>query len=478
MEKKYKYLSKNLILFGLSTVFPRAISFLMVPLYTNCLTTGEYGIGDIVTTSASLALPIFSLSIYSGILRFGFDENYKKSDILTSGIIILLRGICICYVLCLACIIIPFVNIPLLYLFAFLMFFISNGFYEIFTNYARTVEKINIIVEMAVLNTFSTGILNIVFLLIFQLRLDGYLTANYLGTLISVIYGVFRLKVWNDIEVKFINKKTFIDLQRYSAPLILNRIGWWINNSSDRYIITWLLSSSANGIYTVAYKIPTILTAFSDVFAQAWQLSAIKEFEKDDKENFVSDMYCTYNSIITVCCSILIIITVPLAKVLYAKDFFDAWKIVPLLLISFMFNGLASFFGSIFVAVKDSKIISSSTILAAIINIILNIALIVLIKDPIGAAIATVISYIVIWLQRYICVRKYINLHISLWNHILIYIFLFIQYGFCLMGFNVFSVLTQVAILLCIVFINRKELINMIKKIIIKFLVKNGKLEN
>ena len=54
MNKKYKYLSKNFILFGISSFGPKIIAFLMVPLYTNCLSTADYGIGDIVSTSANL----------------------------------------------------------------------------------------------------------------------------------------------------------------------------------------------------------------------------------------------------------------------------------------------------------------------------------------------------------------------------------------------------------------------------------------
>ena len=50
MNKKYKYLSKNFILFGISSFGPKIIAFLMVPLYTNCLSTADYGIGDIVST--------------------------------------------------------------------------------------------------------------------------------------------------------------------------------------------------------------------------------------------------------------------------------------------------------------------------------------------------------------------------------------------------------------------------------------------
>ena len=42
-------------------------------------------------------------------------------------------------------------------------------------------------------------------------------------------------------------------------------------------MVKWFLGSDANGIYAVAYKIPTILTILATVFMDAWQLSAIAE---------------------------------------------------------------------------------------------------------------------------------------------------------------------------------------------------------
>ena len=63
----------------------------------------------------------------------------------------------------------------------------------------------------------------------------------------------------------------------YCVPLIPTAVFWWIMGVSDRYLVKWLVGSDANGIYAVAYKIPTILTILATVFMDAWQLSAIAE---------------------------------------------------------------------------------------------------------------------------------------------------------------------------------------------------------
>ena len=63
----------------------------------------------------------------------------------------------------------------------------------------------------------------------------------------------------------------------YCVPLIPTAVFWWIMGVSDRYLVKWFVGSDANGIYAVAYKIPTILTILATVFMDAWQLSAIAE---------------------------------------------------------------------------------------------------------------------------------------------------------------------------------------------------------
>ena len=73
----------------------------------------------------------------------------------------------------------------------------------------------------------------------------------------------------------------------YSVPLILNSVSWWINNASDRYILTYFSGVAVNGIYSVAYKIPTILSTIQSIFYNAWSISAITEFDRNDTDGFL-----------------------------------------------------------------------------------------------------------------------------------------------------------------------------------------------
>ena len=208
MNKKYKYLSKNFILFGISSFGPKIIAFLMVPLYTNCLSTSDYGIGDIVSTSASLVLPIVVLCIESAILRFCFDKKYDSDEVISSGLFVCLKGMLICAIITILVAIFPAFHINTSYLVAFYLMVLSTSLYNVLTNYARGVDKVQYMVEMSLITTIASCFLNVILLVVLQYGLNGYLIANYLGTFMAVVWGAFRLKIHRHIRIKKIKKET------------------------------------------------------------------------------------------------------------------------------------------------------------------------------------------------------------------------------------------------------------------------------
>lgn len=190
MNKKYKYLSKNFILFGISSFGPKIIAFLMVPLYTNCLSTADYGIGDIVSTSANLVLPIIILCIESAILRFCFDKEYESDEVISSGLFVCLKGMVLCAICTIIIGILPFFKINTSYLVAFYLMVLSTGLYNVLTNYARGIDKVQYMVEMSLITTIASCVLNVVLLVVLKCGLNGYLIANYLGTFMAVAWGI------------------------------------------------------------------------------------------------------------------------------------------------------------------------------------------------------------------------------------------------------------------------------------------------
>ena len=411
MNKKYKYLFKNIGLLTISNFGGRLLTFLLIPLYTKYLTTSEYGIYDLYTATVELLIPILPVCIFDAVQRFSLNKDSNKSDIFTVGFRNMLKSILIFSLLILINYtfkIFAELNKYPLYL---LLFFISDNFYTYFSNVSKGLDNIKDYAVCGFINSATTLLLNILFLTVFHMGIDGYFLANILSYFIAGFYLMIKVKIWNYLKLHLTNKNQKSEMINYSKHLVLSSISWWINNSIDRYFIIWLLGTAENGIYSVAYKIPTIINVVQSIFNQAWTLSAVKEFD-NRKDDFYSNTYKNYMLLLIFSCSGLIIFDQLIAKIIYSSDFYIAWKYVPFLLISAVFSALNSFIESIFAASMDSKIIAQTTILGAVINIILNLILIHSI-GTMGAAISTMISYFAMWIFKLIKAKKIVNISVN-----------------------------------------------------------------
>lgn len=82
----------KMALFFLASFIPKTISFFMVPLYTYCLTTTDYGTADLLTNTVQLLVPILTLQIQDAVLRYSMDEHCNPDSVFTIGIRTTLRG--------------------------------------------------------------------------------------------------------------------------------------------------------------------------------------------------------------------------------------------------------------------------------------------------------------------------------------------------------------------------------------------------
>lgn len=424
--KKYIYLIKNMGLLTISNFSSKLLSFLLVTLYTSVLTTKDYGIYDIFNTTIMLLIPILTMGIIESVLRFPLENRENSEVIYLVGLKHVLRGFFILIIVCGINYVYTFSDTLLKYNIFFIFLYITAVVSQMLQNFARGIEKVSSLAVSGILSSIAVISLNILFLLYLDLGLVGYFLANILGMVISIIYLVFSLGVWKYKLSRKIDKKLEKEMLNYSIPTIANSISWWVNNAADRYIIISLFGLATNGIYSVSYKIPSIMNVFQTIFNQAWTISAVQEFDKNDSNGFYKNVYSGTNFVMITVCSILILLTKVLARLLYKNQFYSAWTYVPYLLISILFGVLCGVLGGVYTATKDSKKLGSSTVIGAVVNVIAGYLLSVLI-GPIGAALGTLLSYIIVWLIRLVDVKKYMKLRINLKRDVISYVVLLLQ---------------------------------------------------
>ena len=468
MAGKYKYLLKNMGLMTISNFTSKILAFLLVPLYTNVLSTKEYGIYDLYATTAFLMMPLLTVCISEAVLRFSLDKTKNPSEVISVGFKFNIRACIIITLMILVNYLIGGIQIFNQYPIFFLCYFYFCLFSETLAKYARGIDRVFDTAVAGILSSVTTIVLNILFLLIIPLGIKGFFIATISAFAVSVFYLTFRLKLWREIRIVK-SPKLSKEMTAYSSPLIFNQLAWWINNVSDRYVVTWICGAAANGIYSVAYKIPSVLAVFQTIFNQAWTLSAVKEL-KSKEGSFYSNIYRMYNCAMVILCSLLIAGDRIIAKMLFAKEFYAAWKYAPFLIVSVVFGSMSGLLGGIYTASKDSKIIAKTTIIGAILNVVLNIVLVYLI-GPIGAAIATLVSYVIVWEERLRQLKGIVVLKIKLKRDIASYVLLIAE-GVLLLLFHNKTILLyslELLLILLIVIMYWKDILETSKQLISKY---------
>lgn len=463
--EKYKYLLKNVGIMTLASFGTKILSFLMVPLYTNILSTEAYGTYDIYQTALFLIVPVLSLNIADGIMRFSLDETYDKREVFMVGVrryiaacvlCILLVGVNQCF---------SIIETLTLYPQFFVLYFVTSLMSDVLNNYARGIEKVSDVAIGGIIGSVSMLTLNVLFLLVFKWGLVGYFVANCLSFASTDLYLLIKLKIWKVISWKPENRSLKKEMVAYSVPMGFGNIGWWINNVSDRYIVTWICGLAANGVYSVAYKIPSLLSMFQQIFNQAWTISAVKEYDQDSSE-FYSTIYKAYNMCMVITCAGLILFDKVIAKILFGAEFYEAWKYAPFLMISVVFGALVQLLGGIFSAAKESKAFGNTILIGAAANTVMNVAF-VYTCGPLGAAIATSLSYMLIWVLRLYKVTRQMKLDISLIRDALSYVLLYLQATLLVFySYNWSGYLIQIGFVVAVFVLYFKELTGVARKVL------------
>jgi len=211
---------------------------------------------------------------------------------------------------------------------------------------------------------------------------------------------------------------------RYSIPLIPNTVFWWIISVSDRYMVTAFVGQGANGIYTAAYKIPTLITLICQVFAQAWTYSSVLEDDKKERSEFFSRVFTFYLAILFAGASGIILFSKLFTGLLYHESYYESWRYIPVLTIATVFSSLVTFMGSVYTVSKKSLPAMLTVTAGALTNVALNFLLIpetlggvsLAGMGAMGAAIATFISYAVVFAARAATANRHVpfDMHLPL----------------------------------------------------------------
>lgn len=398
---KYKKLASNTVTVAVGTLGSKLLVYLLVRLYTSVLTGEEFSVASNITELATLLIPLVSLGIGEAVFRFAMDKAYREKEIFTLGFVAIALG----------SILLP----PLAALFFSIDYFkgyvrllvvyvLASSIHTNCSQFIRAKAMFRLYAAQGILNTLLTIGLNILFLIPLKMGVVGYVLSVALADLLSSLFLVVTAKLWRYFDLRAVHKSTLKTMLLYSLPLIPTTVSWWITNVSDRYMITYMQGDAVNGLYAAAYKIPTLLMVLIGIFNSAWKYSAVEEKDRAESAAFFSQVYDSFLTVLFLVAGGITLFSRPLSHLMFGEDFRAAWVYIPILTVAMTFSALSSFTGTVFIVEKKSKLSLYTSLFAAGVNIILNFLLIPLFTSEsygaMGAAIATLVAYIAMFLSR------------------------------------------------------------------------------
>lgn len=438
---RLKELVKNTGILLIAKISTQIINFFLIPLYTAFLSTDEYGKIDIYTSLSMILIPILTLQVEMALFRYFIinkDEREQKEIISSSYAIVVVITFVVSIIYWIVVNIINISYSKLLY-----GYYLSLMLSTVLLQTCRA-NGDNIGYGFAsFISSTLTVVLNIVFIKFLDLKVEGVLVSMIIAQLISDIYMILRTKVYKFFSFRKIKKSRCKELLVYSVPLVFNQIASWTINYSDRIVILYRWGESGNGIYAIANKFANIVNTFFGVYNIAWTENVVKSKEDNDSNNYISKIFeltfSIYIIIITVILNLL-----PFFYDIFVKgDFKSAYQHIPILLLSMLFSGMAATIGSIYIAYNKTKSVSLTTICAGLCNIILHLMLLNKFK-LFAASISTLISFILLFIYRYVCVKKFFELKFNVKK-------IFVQLIIIISSWIAFALKNK--ILLCICFI-------------------------
>lgn len=465
---KYKKLLSNTLILSIGTFSSKLLVYFLMPLYTAILSKEEYGTADLITNAANLLIPFCCIGITHGVFRFAADEEENNKVVFSSGVSVLLLSSAVFLLIS------PLISfVPYFENYAWLLAFyvLSSNFHTLCKEYIRAKGHTKLYAFQGILGTALTIGFNLLFLIPMNLGVTGYVLSVAVADAVGTVFLILWERLYKDFSFKWASKSKIKEMLKYSLPMMPTTVIWWITNVSDRFLVTYICGSGENGLYSAAYKIPTIIALVAGVFNEAWQISAISESkDKDEVKSFFGEVFERYQAILFLGCSMLIPFVQLATSLLLDDSYFRAWTFMPVLLIATVFSSLVTFIGTIYTVKKKTTMSLITAALGAILNIILNIVMIPSMGAQ-GAGIATAISYFAVFALRAIHSKSFMPFDLKAGKLALNTLIVTVQVVFMVLELP-YNFLLQIVMIGALCGINGKSLISALKKVL-KKIIKN-----
>jgi len=412
MLNKIKNTLKHSAIYSIGNIATKLIGIILLPLYTKHITVAEYGVLGILEITIMILTQVLILGQSQAFLRFHDLEDYKeksKSTLFTLFILVFSIGLLLNLIgqnlatkLSSLFSMQSEFDIYLKLCFYIIFLRIVNN---LFLSVLRAKEKsafyaIANIIKIAVILGF-----NIYFIAFAKIGVKGILYSYLIGD--GLLFLILFPNMISEMIPKF-NSKILRATLTFGFPLIFTSLAGMLLSVGDRYILKLLVDYKEVGLYNLGYKIAGVLNVFLiHSFSLALLPIAYKMYGQKGDKRYYSKMLTYFLFILFWAGLGLAFFSKEIIKLLALNpDYWAAYQVVPYIILAYIFSGAKSVTSLGLYLKRKTKYIAYNTIGAAVLNIGLNFLLIPKYK-MIGAAVATIISYVVLYFITYFFANRF-----------------------------------------------------------------------
>ena len=348
----------------------KAVSLLMLPLYTRRVSPEAYGLYDASLAAAALFSSLLYLDIWNGILRFMYDEGddgAKMRPAAAGGALFLVSSALYCALVAALTPRFGLVNPGWLCLYGCL-----NALSQATGSVARGLGQNVRYMAAGLLGTLTAAAANLILLLLFRWGYEALYLSACLG------YAVTSLV--NLLSRRFLGLRRGLRLcgpllrrvLAFSAPLCLNSAAYWFLTGYSKAAVAGVLSAGDNGLYAVAGKFGLIVTLLSRCFQLAWQELSFGKGRLLHQEQgaFYSAALKAYLRAMPVALAVLLPAVRLLFPVFVSPAYREAYRLAPAVLLGMAMASTSEFLGSVFAALKRTRPLFATTAAGALVNVL------------------------------------------------------------------------------------------------------------
>ena len=414
---KYKKLAMNTMVFAIGTFGSKILVFLLNRLYTANFSTHQSGIKSLLFTMALFLQPIFTFALQEYLIRFGLDKNYDKRKVFSTSAVITIVGMIAMALVVPMLRVIPALDFLKGYTLLLIVYVTTSSLRMLCQQFVRSIDKVKLFSLDGIIATLTFFIFNVIFIPVLHWGIKGFMLATICSDFLSAVFLFTMGGLKKYTGIKYFNAKLVRVMMKFAVPLIPTIVMWTITSLSDRLFLKEMhsdyhqLGESAAGLYDVANVIPGLISMVSTIFFQAWNMSAITENDSADRDRFYTKVFSAYEAMMFIAAAGLILFVKFFCSLIavtknYA-EYGTVYLYVPVLIVAVVFMCFDQFLGSIYSATKHPRNSFWTAFAACAVNIPMNYFLI-----PVwginGAAIATLLSYLICFWARIIDARYYV----------------------------------------------------------------------